>query len=102
MTDNPHELVRELGDHDAATGVRAGPNRITVVHAPEEDHVEAVPSDLVTHIESVIEDTIWQAEYDGTVDGVERHSWSGGVHHSPVLSGGSQPAGYELQYHLVR
>jgi hypothetical protein len=50
---------------------------------------------------SAIDGTDWVPGYEYAGRDTERHSWSGGVTHDPVLLSREQPEGYELQYTLV-
>ena len=100
MTDKTaYDIAKELKEHEHVDGVRASERQITVAHAPDERHVETIPDSMYEHIMDVIAGTEWDGEYQQRA--VERHEWSGGVHHSPVLKSSDQPAGYELQFLLA-
>lgn len=102
MDENPYDLAKELRDHEDIHGVRASERRLTVVHAPEDRHTEKIPESAYDHIHAVIAGTVWQTEYQDPGRNAEKHTWVGGIFHDPVLSGREQPAGVELQYHLVK
>lgn len=101
MKEHPYAMAGALKTHKDIDDVRASKQRLTVVHAPDDTHVEQLPETAQAHIQRLIEGTVWQSEYSDEY-AVERHTWAGGRSHDPVLSPPDQPAGYELQYHLVR
>lgn len=88
--------------HKDIHGVRASERRITVVHAPDERDTELVPRAFVEWLRGIFEETVWQPEGSGEWGrNAEQHSWGSG-RSSPVLGSFDQPAGFELQYHLVK
>jgi hypothetical protein len=102
MEANPYEMAQRLTEHEQIDGVQVDHNRMTVVHAPDESHVEKIPESMHEAILDAIEGTMWKTEYDSPGRNAERNSWSGGRTHNCVMRWHEQPAGYELQYHLVK
>jgi hypothetical protein len=99
--DNVYDLAQRLLKHDTVDDVQVSHRRIVVVYAPDERGVETVPQSFIDHVHNIVDDTLWEPEYDWGVD-AERHSWSSGIHSNPVLGSHKQPAGYELQFPLVK
>jgi hypothetical protein len=95
-----YEIAEVIAGIDGVDDVRVSKRQLTVAYAPDERHVEDIPEEMRETILRVLDDTMWEEEYnDG---GVERHSWSNGRSHDPILNSYDQPAGYELQYHFIR
>jgi len=102
MEANPYEMAQRLTEHEQINGVQVDHNRMTVVHAPDESYVEQIPESMHEAILDAIEGTMWQTDYENPGRSAERHTWKGGRGHNCVLRSHEQPAGYELQFYLVK
>lgn len=100
MSDDYITMADRLRIHADIDGVRAGPERIEIAHAPDETHVETLPERLEDWIDTMVEGTPWLREYER--GGAERHEWAGGRHHSPVLPSKDHTKGYELKCNLIK
>lgn len=101
--DDPHLLAVVLDNAYGIAGVRSEPDRVTIAYAPEERHVNKLPEEVYSQIKHTIKHSSWEAEYNDYDRGtVEKHSWSGGLSNSPLVPPHEQPAGYELQFSLVK
>lgn len=102
MEQSPYQIADEVSDHEQVDGVRVDAMRLVIAYAPDERHVEKIPRELKEYTDTLVEEhDRLEHEYSDGGRGAERHEWTGGVFHRPVLRSRNQPCGYELQVSLV-